>query len=259
LYYIIEVRFDKEYKFVIIDHTKSLDVTIMNKENNIDKIFDELLKKGSQIDYLKSLRKQSLDIIKKYNDLDICLASVAKQIKEQTELFLNQKNIDNINYISGISCLIYLPSFESNGEYKLKLMGGKTRKSKSLNIDENTLFNIDSITKLYTLILLFKLEKEGLIDLNSKIEDLTSKFNNLGGFTLNDLIIQEKLYKDNDYNKYIYTIISNIIERVISKKLGIDMSFEDIMYEYLLNPLNLYQTKFNPNMNNTLNKMRKKY
>ena len=37
----------------------------MNKENNIDQILDELVKSGSEIDYLKSLREKSLEISKK--------------------------------------------------------------------------------------------------------------------------------------------------------------------------------------------------
>ena len=59
----------------------------MNREKNIDKILDELVKSGSEIDYLKSLRDKSLDISKKDIDLSDALNEIAKEIKEQTEKF----------------------------------------------------------------------------------------------------------------------------------------------------------------------------
>ena len=38
------------------------------------------------------------------------------------------------SFISGISSCIYLPDYENNGEYKLKLLGGKTNRSRSIKI-----------------------------------------------------------------------------------------------------------------------------
>lgn len=247
----------------------------MSRESNINTILNELLKNGSKIDYLKELKLRSLELVKKDIDLDEALSIIAKEIKEQTLLFLNQKNDYDVNYISGISTCIYLPDFNGNGEYKLKLFGGKGARTKSLKITESTLFDIDSITKLYTLILLFRLEEQGLINLNDKISDINPDFQNLEDFTLNDLIrlhgelktngnitqakSQEEAYtilktlyltsnsrEENKYTDFGSIVISDTIEKIIEQKTGKKMSFEDIMCEYLLNPLSLYKTQFNP-------------
>ena len=251
----------------------------MSREEQIDLILDELVKSGSEIDYLKELRKRSLDFSKKDVDLEETLSSIAKEIKEETEIFLNGKNTYGTNYISGISTCIYLPDFNNNGEYKLKIIGGKGHRTKSLKINENTIFDIASITKLYTLILLFELEKEGLINLNDKVSDINPDFKNLEDFTLNDLVrlhgelrtngnitqasSKEEAYEmlktlylssnsrdENKYTDFGAIVIGDTIEKVISKKMGKKMTFEEIMYEYLLSPLNLYQTQFNPINNN---------
>ena len=78
----------------------------MSKEEQIDIILDKLVKSGSEIDYLKELRKRSLDFSKKDVDLEETLSSIAKEIKEETEIFLNGKNTYGTNYISGISTCI---------------------------------------------------------------------------------------------------------------------------------------------------------
>jgi len=251
----------------------------MSIENNIDIILVELLKSGSQIDYLKELRSRSIELAKKDIGLDEVLSSIAKEIKEETEMFLNQKNIYDTNFISGISSCIYLHDYENNGEYKLKLLGGQTNRSKSLKITENTLFDIASITKLYTLILLFKLEELGLMNLDSKIKDINPDFQNLQDFTLNDLVrmhgelrtdgnildanSEEEAYdilktmyltsnsrEENKYTDFGAMVISDTIEKVISDKLGKKMTFEEIMNKYLLHPLNLYETQYNPKGHN---------
>ena len=247
----------------------------MNKERIIEEILNGLVNSGSQIEYFKNLREESLALTKKDIGLDEALASIANGIKEETEAFLNQKNEYNTNYISGISTCIYLPDFRNNGEYKLKLIGGKEARTKSLKVSEKTLFDIASITKLYTLILLFKLEELGLINLDKKISDINPDFQNLEDFTLNDLVrlhgelrtngnitqakTKEEAYEmlktlyltsnnrtENKYTDFGAIVIGDTIEKVVSKKLGKNMTFEEIMYEYLLNPLNLFQTEFNP-------------
>jgi len=251
----------------------------MRNEERIDSILDELTNKGSKIDYLKQLRNDSLKIVKKDIDLDEALASITKEIKDKTEEFLTKRNKYDVNYISGISTCIYLPDFENNGEYKLKLIGGDTGRGKSIKVNEDTLFDVASITKLYTLILLFNLEKLGLINLNAKIKDINPDFQNLQDFTLNDLVrmhgelrtdgnildanSEEEAYDilktmylssnsrdENKYTDFGAMVISDTIEKVISDKLGKKMTFEEIMDRYLLHPLQLYQTQYNPEGHN---------
>ena len=247
----------------------------MNKDKNIDIIIDELLKKGSNIDYLNELRNMSLEAVKQDRGLDEVLISIAKELKQETEKFLNSKNDFGTNLITGISSCIYLPNFNNKGEFKLKLIGGKNARTRSIKINENTIFDVASITKLYTLILLFKFEKEGLIDLNDKVKDVNPAFQNLGNFTFNDLIrlhgelrtngniataktpeeayeILKTLYlvsdsrEENKYTDFGAIVISDTIEKIISNKLGEEMTFDEIMYKYLLTPLQLNHTYFNP-------------
>ena len=247
----------------------------MNRETSIDEILKELVKSGSEIEYLKELKERSVELAKKDTGLDEALGSIAKEIKEQTEEFLNQKNQYGTNYIAGISSCIYLPDFNNNGEYKLKLIGGSRLRNKDIKIDDKTLFDVASITKLYTLILLFKLEEIGLIDLNAKISDINPDFQNLEDFTLNDLVrlhgelrtngnitqatSKEEAYEmlktlyltsntreENKYTDFGAMVIGYTIEKVVSEKLGKKITFEDIMYEYFLSPLGLIQTQFNP-------------
>ncbi len=251
----------------------------MDRENNIDSILNKLVNSGSNIEYLKKLREQSLDLIKKDIDLKEVLDQIANEIKEQTEEFLNSKNQYGTNYISGISTCIYLPDYSDNGEYKLNLVGGNTSRNNESKVDENTLFDVASITKLYTLLLLFKLEEQGLIDLNVKVKDINSDFQNLEDFTLNDLVrlhgelrtngnitqasSREEAYEmlktlyltsnsreKNKYTDFGAIVISNTIEKVISRYFGKEMKFDEIMEEYLLKPLGLSETKFNPKTSN---------
>ena len=160
----------------------------MSEEKKVDKIFEELIKSGSEISYLKELREKSLDIAKKDINLSETLEDITKEIQEQTYEFLNGKNKDNINYISGISSCIYLPDFKNNGEYKLRLIGGNISRNLDIKVDEHTMFDVASITKLYTIILLFKLSELGFINLDDKIADINPNFKGLEDFTFNDLI-----------------------------------------------------------------------
>ena len=248
-------------------------------EERIDKIWGNLVNTGSDIGNLKNLRKRSIQLVRRDTDLRAILSSPAREIEEKTEEFLHSKNKNGTNFISGISMCLYLPDFKGSGEYKLKLIGGNRSRNLDLKVDGNTLFDVASITKLYTLLLLFKLEEEGLIDLNTKVSDINPDFQNLEDFTLNDLVrlhgklwtngnitmassmeeayqILKTLYlksntrEENKYTDFGAIVIGDTISKVVSEKLGKEMSFNDVMNEYLLEPLNLNNTMFNPKSNN---------
>ena len=53
----------------------------MNKEKHIEEIFNELAIGGSQIDYFKKLKEESLALTKRDIGLDEALASIAKDIR----------------------------------------------------------------------------------------------------------------------------------------------------------------------------------
>lgn len=251
----------------------------MNIENNIDNILNQLINRGCEIEYLKELRCKTLEIVKNKINFNNIMNDIAEDIKNETKKFLNSKNEYNINYVSGISSCIYFPDFSNNCEYKLKVIGGSRYRDIDLKIDENTMFDVASITKLYTLILLFKLEEWGYINLNDKIKDVNPKFSGLEDFTFNDLIrlhgelktigniveaktkeeayeILKTLYlvsntrEENKYTDFGAIVISDTIEKIVSEKIGLNFTFKEIMEKFLLIPLGLNQTKFNPNIDN---------
>ena len=251
----------------------------MEEENRINKILDNLIKTGSEISYLDELKDNSLKLVKRDISLEEILNKIANELKIETDRFLHQKNQYRTSFISGISTCIYLPSINNNGEYKLKLIGGNRSRNLELKVDENTLFDVASVTKLFTLLLVFKLEEQGLINLNEKIYDINPDFQNLEDFTWNDLIKLHGEYRtdgmvnkatsraeayrilktvylssntrnQNKYNDFGAIIIGDTLEKVMSKYLGREVTFEYIMQEYLLKPLNLNNTMFNPKTDN---------
>ena len=108
----------------------------------------------------------------------------SKEILERSYEFLNEKNEQKENLIYALSTCIYLP--DTKGEYKVKFLGGKT--SDGFDVNDETLFDIASITKMYTLLLTFKLEELGYLNINQKITDLDTRFSGLEDFTIKDLI-----------------------------------------------------------------------
>lgn len=249
----------------------------MIKYEYVDRIIYDLINSGSSISYLKELRTNSIDILSKDISLNEALNEICAEIEYLSHMFLDKRNMFDTNIISGFSTGIYLPDYKS-GSFKYTLVGGNASRSNDNKIDFNTVFDVASITKLYTLLLAFKLEELGYINLDDKVSDLNHDFINLGDYTLNDLIklygelrtqgninnatsceeayeIFKTLYVFNNdknlikYNDFGSMVIADTISKVISDKLGKQMSFDEIMYEYLFKPLNLNHTMFNPTSN----------
>ena len=216
----------------------------MNKDEFLEKLFKQLLQTGSDKQDLEKILGELKEIMKKIDDRspEETIEELTNEIKEKSQMFLDKKNQDNESIITALSTCIYLPSL--TGEYKLKFIGGKT--SDGLDVNEETLFDIASITKMYTLLLTFKLEELGIIKLTDKISDLDSRFIGLEDFTIEDIIllcgelytkgnpkdgktkeeaekILETIYlKSNDRTRNLYTdlgaiVLSRTLETVLSK------------------------------------------
>ena len=245
----------------------------MKKEEFLEKQITELLRNGSDKQDLEKILIELKKIMSKidYKSPEETIAELTDEIKIKSQMFLDSKNPDNQSIITALSTCIYLPSL--NGEYKLKFIGGKT--SDGLDVNEETLFDIASITKMYTLLLTFKLEDLGIIKLTDRISDLDSRFKGLEDFTIEDIIllcgelytngnpkegktkeevekILETIYlKSNDRTKNTYTdlgaiVLSKTLETVLSKYLNKPVTFDEIMNDFLLKPFGLNETKFNP-------------
>lgn len=251
----------------------------MERKRIISDILMDLEKTGSNIEYADALSQDCLELVKTNGSVVTAMNEVAQEIKKQTGDFLNQQNSNGTKLITGISTCIYLPDFKHHGEYKLKILGGDISRNQELSVNENTMFDVASITKLFTLILIFKLEEIGMISLDSKISDINSDFQNLEDFTVIDLIrlhgnlrtdgdirfaqSKEEAYEilktlyltsntrdENTYTDFGAIVLSDTIEKIVSKELNTELKFDEIMRLYLIEPLGLKNTMFNPSTSN---------
>ena len=248
-------------------------------EKQVNEIVDELVEKGSIISELDEFKSDVTNKLKRDTGLREILGFIANDIEEQTKQYLDLTNEFGINYISGISMCVYMPDYKDNGEYKYKILGGNRSRNSSEKIDENTLFDISGLTELYTLLLLFKLEELGFVDLDTKVCDINTSVQGLEDFTLNDLVrlhgdivtdgniakttslmeaynclysatLQSNSREKNTYKNFNSMIIADTICQVISREFGRNVSFEEIMDEFLIKPLGLKSTMFNPPLGN---------
>lgn len=148
----------------------------------IDKIFDsfiESVKKDGIIannEELIEASKLMLDIIKNNKD---CTP------EELAELVI----ADNIKFINDIKNKYYFPGYTIGinvGNINIKLLGGNLYEDGPA-MDENALFDVASISKFYTQILIYNLIKEGIFGFDSKICDLDKRFINLKDLTVRDI------------------------------------------------------------------------
>ena len=251
----------------------------MSKENKIDSILNDLVKSGSDRKELEKIRNSLIEYTKKDISLSDMIETISKNTKDDTQEFLYKTNKYGTTYVNGISSCIYLPDFD-NGEVKFKVIGGYITK-RNINhpqkIDENTLFDIDSITKLFTLILTFEAENLGL-SLNTPISIINPDFK-LSSFSFNDLIrmcgeirtdgrIDDAHNKQEAYKKltsaYLYSnsreenkytdigamIIGESIVKVLNQTRGVNYTLSDWMKLYIFDAIGMNHTSFNPKVLN---------
>ena len=142
------------------------------------------------------------------------------------------------------------------------LLGGKSNKD---SLTKEALFDIASITKLYTEVLAYKLINEKAFSLKSKIEELDPRFSKVGNnLTVEDILrflvsfrtngriedastkeeAEERLFtievvqigQKYDYNDMGLMIMKEVMERVTNK------SFQELLEEYILRPYGLKNT-----------------
>lgn len=246
----------------------------MKREEKIENILNDLVKSGSNISYLEELKKDSLELLKKDISLSELMDDIAKNLKEVSLEFLNGKNDFDINYISGISSCIYLPSFDGSGEIKLKFIGGNKSRNFDIKVNEHTMFDVASITKLFTLVLAFQCENIGF-DLNAKVKDVNPDYD-LDDFTFNDLIrlcgelrtkgnvaqahskeeayaILKTLYlnsntrEENRYTDFGAIVLGESLVKFLNNKFNYQWSLIDWMKTLIFYNINMGHTKFNPN------------
>ena len=101
----------------------------MNKENNINTIIEELISKGSNIDYLQELKDKSISLITKDRGLDEILSSIASEIKYETEKFLGGKNEFDTNFGGGVNSMFNAITNPTQNESKVEKPQTKSEKN----------------------------------------------------------------------------------------------------------------------------------
>lgn len=225
----------------------------------VEEIVSRLIESGSKFNdkRLEKIIKQLEHYINGDYSYEEISEYLAKNLQEKTGEFLYDKN----QIITGISTSVFLnPGIEVN------IIGGNLRKNQSEKIDENTLFDIASITKLYFGLLIMYLNLLGIIDRKELINNLTNDFD-LPNYSVDDLVNMRGIIKtlkridecssDEDAfnvlqgicvetdNKdiYNYTDMGVIILTYILEKL-FGMNYDQILKDYILNPLGLSATYF---------------
>ena len=125
---------------------------------DLDEIIEKLKRNGSTFnsDVLKQIKEEVIKSLKKDESISEILIELTKELEEKINEFINHTN----RVISGLATCIYIPNLD--GSYSITVYGGKNGYDKNdYDIDEKTIFDLASITKLYTFLLALKLIENG--------------------------------------------------------------------------------------------------
>lgn len=177
--------------------------------------------------------------------------------------------IEQYNNVLEKHCIPGYTAAAKVGNISLAIFAGKTAYNGEA-MSEDTLFDIASMTKFYTQVVVYNLIKEGRLTRKDKIRDLDDRFSELGNVTVSDILRFAVEYKTpgriddadtteealkrlygtyvasdyagrlvigkHDYSDIGMMIIKEVIERITEK------SFEDLICEYIVTPLELENT-----------------
>ena len=245
----------------------------MKLEKIVDEILNNYLKNGSDKRTLIEIRSKIINMLIQSKDKtpsEIIIPAL-NSIKEATIDFLTSKNLKGIDILSGISSSIYI---SDTNEYNIYIYSGLVDPTESYEIDENTLFDVDSITKLYTLILKDKLIKMGYFSDDTDISSMLGfgEFKNLtieylsrmsGEVRTNGKIEEAKTYEEaleilktsylfnsgKSNNTDIFSILIAIaITNTYNKVNSTNLKYENILENLILKPYNLNDTCYNPTL-----------
>lgn len=220
-----------------------------------EEFIEEILRKGTNAD-----KEEIVETLKEMKDL--LYLNNDKSIKEIVYLLTDDLN-DKVKEIVNSDCLIPGYNVEINsGIIKASVYGGVMDET-NRKMNKEALFDIASISKLFTQIISYNLIKEGYYNLDSIVSDLHPKFKNASnldiktimGFTFSYTIdgkmdnsnsVEESkniLYslgvneKDNyKYIDYGMMCLKEVMEKVTNK------SYDQLLKEYITDKLGLKNT-----------------
>ena len=115
--------------------------------SDVDIILNKLKNSTKDIEFLQELN----ECLEKRMSLSDAMSIYENKIVRYTEEFLKAKNEFGINYITGISTCIYLPSKDNKNDYTYTIIGGTRSRNSNEKINQSTLFDVASITKLFSI------------------------------------------------------------------------------------------------------------
>ncbi len=180
------------------------------------------------------------------------LDKVAQDLNEQATNILKEGN--NI-LVPGYTMQIKV------GNTNIKIYGGNFGNNKKLT--NNAIFDIASISKMYTELVAYNLVNNGVFKFDDKISELDSRFTNLGDLTVGDITrfnasfktpgrlddsesredALSKLYKTEVIQKgeYNYNDIGvMILKEVMESQTG--MTYEELVNKFIISKFNLNET-----------------
>ena len=186
-----------------------------------------------------------------------------KSFLELTKLMI-EDTIKEFEKISSKEYSVPVPGISVGlnvNDTNIHLMDGKQTYN-GKEITQNSLFDIASMTKLYTAIISYQLIHQGYYRLESKVRDICPEFSNIGDLTIDDLMIfnasfktngrvddsktqeeaKERFYtlevksKNYEYNDFHTMILKEIMEKVTKE------TYEQLLDKYIVKPLNLKNT-----------------
>lgn len=164
----------------------------------------------------------------------------------------------------------YVIATLKNHQKNTFVFGNREIKPEIKECNKDTLYDIASLTKTYTAVLIYKAFEEGMIDLNATISHIEPKFKHLQDVSVLDLLgHQVELWTNgylgtvNDLEEFMnilysakvreyrpcYTDVHYIILAILLEKIY-DESFINLLNEKVLKPLHLKHTTFFPKGDN---------
>lgn len=183
---------------------------------------------------------------------------VFKDKKNIYEMIEKSYNIDNLfKYIKES------PGFTFNfttDNINIHLYGGN-KDLKGNKINENTLFDMASITKMYTMLIIYKLFEQNIIKKTTKVKELV-KYPNIEDMTIEELITFRAKFQTNKRineaktrlealeilhntngvkSEYNYNDISSMILKEIAEKVT-NLSYEELLKKLILKKISCQDT-----------------
>ena len=150
------------------------------------------------------------------------------------------------------------------------VLGNKSILPIEIPTSKNVLYDIASLTKLFTAVLIYKAYEENLLNLDQSVFSINNKFIYLQDITILDLLCHNQEIYTNGYlgdaktiqefNEILYSayvlktvptyvdvdyiILANILEKIYKS------SFDKIIHQKIIKPLKLKSTTFKPNFKN---------